>query len=86
MKHINLDREDEAIQRFVRSLPDDPEGSVLELHGVPVCRVLPPEEEKIDPVRLEAAIRNRREASRRLNEDWGAVDREAWEGPADGQE
>jgi hypothetical protein len=42
VKHISLDREDERIQQFLCSLPLDPEGSVLELHGQPVLRVLPP--------------------------------------------
>jgi hypothetical protein len=41
MKHINLDAYDDAIKRFVLSLPPDPGGAVLELGGRPVAHVLP---------------------------------------------
>ena len=41
MKHLSLDRESKAIKKFVRSLPIDPEGTLLELEGEPVLRVLP---------------------------------------------
>jgi hypothetical protein len=79
VKHINLDREDERIKRFVRSLPIDPDGSVLEINGEPVVRVLPVVDEPVDDKMLREAIRNRRTASRMLNKEWEAVDRETWE-------
>src|SRR5262245_17637830 len=41
MSHINLDSQDEAIKRFVLSLPHDPKGMVLELNGRAVVRVTP---------------------------------------------
>ena len=41
MNHVNLDTSDEAVKRFVLSLPTDPGGSVLELGGRPVAHVLP---------------------------------------------
>lgn len=78
MKHISLDREDERIQEFVRSLPLDPEGSILELQGKAVLRVLPINTPTVDPAALKAAILERRGESRELNAEWEAVDRETW--------
>ncbi|HTE19954.1 MAG TPA: hypothetical protein VK689_16440 [Armatimonadota bacterium] len=83
MKHIDLDADDERIKEFVLSLPVEPDGAVLTLGGEPVLRVLPIVNEPVDPARLKTAILRRRGNSRRLNEDWQAVDREVWdEGPA----
>jgi len=79
VKHINLDREDKRIQQFVRSLPLDPDGSILELQGEPVLRVLPVSSDAVDLVALKAAILERRRESRDLNADWESVDRETWE-------
>ena len=78
MNQIDLDANDERIKEFVLSLPVDPDGAVLQLRGEPVLRVLPVVKEPIDPVRLKAAILKRRAKSRRLNEEWQAVDQEAW--------
>jgi hypothetical protein len=41
MTHIALDSQDEAIKRFVLSLPVDPQGAILELNGRAVVHVLP---------------------------------------------
>lgn len=41
MNHISLDSQDEAVKRFVLSLPADPHGSILELGGQAVVCVLP---------------------------------------------
>ena len=41
MNHISLDSQDEAVKRFVLSLPADPQGSILELGGQPIVCVLP---------------------------------------------
>ncbi len=41
MKHIDLNTQEEAIQRFFQSLPVDREGALVELKGHPVARVLP---------------------------------------------
>jgi len=79
MKHVSLDRESKAIKKFVRSLPVDPEGTLLELEGEPVLRVLPVDEEAVDPRKLKAAILSRRDRSRELNREWEVVDRETWE-------
>lgn len=86
VRHIKLDKESAQIQRFVLSLPVDPAGSILELNGDPVLRVLPitAEEESVDKAKLSAAIRRRRDESRRLNDEWAAVDRDAWNRSADG--
>lgn len=81
MKHIPLDTEDEHVQQFVLSLELDQDGSVLELRGKPVARVLPIRRTatEYDEAKLKAAIIARRDESRRLNEDWEHVDRDAWE-------
>ena len=42
MKHIPLDSQDEAVKRFILSVPIDAEGSVLELNGQPVACLVPP--------------------------------------------
>jgi hypothetical protein len=39
--HINLDTQDDAVKKFFLSLPHDPQGSVLELNGRALARVLP---------------------------------------------
>jgi hypothetical protein len=78
MKHIKLDRKDDNIKKFVRSLSKNSTGSILELDGEIVLTVLPVNEEPIAPKKLKAAIRRRRDQSRELNKDWEAVDREMW--------
>lgn len=81
MKHINLDREEPLVRDFVRSLPMDAEGSVLEIRGKPVAQVLPLPARRINRAKLKAAILKRRAASRRLNADWEVVDGETWSSP-----
>jgi len=41
MKHVNLNGQDKSVRDFVLSVAADPEGSVLELDGRPVARMLP---------------------------------------------
>jgi hypothetical protein len=41
VNHISLDNEDDAVKRFVLSLPVDANGSVLELEGLAVACVVP---------------------------------------------
>jgi hypothetical protein len=41
VKHINLDGQNEILKQFFLSLPGDPDGSVVELGGQAVARVLP---------------------------------------------
>ncbi len=48
MNHIALDKEEEAVKRFVLSLPVDANGSVLELEGRAVACVLPVVEGPVD--------------------------------------
>ena len=79
LAHISLDHEDERIKHFVRSLPVGPDGSVLELDGRALLRVLPAAAEPVDAARLAAAIRRRRDASRALNAEWEAADRALWD-------
>jgi hypothetical protein len=40
VKHIELNRQGEAIKQFFLALPVDPEGSVVELDGCAVARVV----------------------------------------------
>ncbi len=47
MNHIALDKEDEAIKRFVLSLPVGANGAVLELDGRAVACVVPVMEEPL---------------------------------------
>jgi hypothetical protein len=41
MTHIELNRQGDAIKKFFLTLPVDPEGSVVELDGRAVARVVP---------------------------------------------
>lgn len=41
MKHINLNGQDKSVRDFVLSVAADPDGSVLELDGRPVARMVP---------------------------------------------
>jgi hypothetical protein len=79
MKRINLDREAEQIKHFIRSLAAESDGTLLELGGEPVVKVLPVVKKPVDRTKLKAAILKRRNESRQLNEEWQAVDREMWE-------
>ncbi len=81
VRHIKLDRQTAQVKQFVLSLSIDPEGSILELKGEPVLRVLPVVEQvqAVDKAKLKAAILRRRDESRSLNDEWQAVDREAWQ-------
>lgn len=81
IRHIKLDRETPQIKHFVLSLPVDHDGSILELRGEPVLRILPvtAQEKVVDKVKLKAAILRRRSESRRLNKDWGDADRGVWD-------
>ena len=79
MKHIKLDRKDDKIKKFIRSLCKNSAGSILELEGEAVVKVLPMRDESIDRKKLRTAIRRRREESRHLNREWEEVDREMWD-------
>jgi hypothetical protein len=78
MKRVKLDRKTEEIKAFIRSLSGTTAGSILELDGKPVLKVMPVCEEAVDAAALKAALRKRRDESRRLNQDWADVDREQW--------
>ena len=77
VKHIDLDAEAEQVKEFVLSLQLGPAGSLLEVDGKPVARVLPVNHAS-DQDKVKAAILARRDESRRLNADWEHVDDEAW--------
>jgi hypothetical protein len=77
-RRIKLDRESEQVKKFVRSLPVDPRGSILELHGRPVLRVLPAAVATFDAKKLKAALLRRRAESRRTNAEWQHADAEVW--------
>jgi hypothetical protein len=48
VNHIALDKEDDAVKRFVLTLPVAPDGSVLELDGRAVACVVPIVEAPVD--------------------------------------
>jgi len=79
MKRIVLDRKDARIRKFVRALAAEPNGSVVELRGKALFRIVPAASPAVDRAKLKAAILRRRAKSRRLNAGWEAVDREMWE-------
>ena len=81
MRHIKLDKQNAQIKQFVLSLPVDADGSILELKGEPVLRVLRvlEREQEVDQAKLKAAILRRRNESRRLNDEWQAADQEVWD-------
>ena len=78
MKHIELGNQTEPVRQFVLSLDLEPDGSMLELDGQPIARVVPPRE-PVDREQLKAAILARRDQSRKLNDDWHDADHEIWE-------
>jgi hypothetical protein len=49
------------------------------LEGEPVLKVQSVKDESIDRNKLRAAIRRRRDESRRINKEWEEVDREMWD-------
>ena len=53
MNHIRLDAEDDHVKQFFRSLPVDPQGSVLELEGRTVACILPSAPDQIENGREE---------------------------------
>ena len=90
MNHVDLSCASEQVQQFIRSLPLERDGCILVVDGKPLLKVVPLTEVVVDRAKLKAAIRRRRDESRKLNEEWEAVDREMWEKiaaserPADG--
>ncbi|MCI0684223.1 MAG: hypothetical protein L0Y71_19105 [Gemmataceae bacterium] len=78
MKRVDLDKHDKKIRDFIRSLGTNADGAILELEGKPVLKALPVKKSPVNNSRLRAAIRKRRDESRRLMSEWEAVDREMW--------
>ncbi len=60
VNHIALDKEDEAVKRFVLSLPVDANGSVLELDGRAVACVVPVVEEPVEANGVWSEAKNAR--------------------------
>ncbi len=60
MNHIALDKEDEAIKRFVLSLPVAADGSVLELDGRAVACVVPVVEKPLEECTAWSEAKNAR--------------------------
>src|SRR5450759_2469932 len=63
VNHIALDKEDEAVKRFVLSLPVDANGSVLELEGRAVACVVPVVEEPVEANGAWSEAKNARPVS-----------------------
>lgn len=81
VRHISLNTQDKLVREFLLSLNLDSNGTVLELNGEPMARVLPivSQSQAVDREQLKAAILARREESRALNESWQDADRELQE-------
>jgi hypothetical protein len=79
MKHVPLDKKGKQIKDFVRELSSDGNGCILELDGISLVQVTPIKKIRGDKAKLKKAILARRDESRKLNEDWQAVDLEMWE-------
>jgi hypothetical protein len=80
LKRVNIDRQSKEIQDFIRNLPvTHKEGCLLIINGKPLIKVVANTDIPVDRKKLVAAIRARRDASRRLNQEWEAADRELWQ-------
>ena len=80
VRHIDLDQQDEHVKQFVLALHLDADGSVLEVGGKPVARVLPVAGEvAVEREKIKAAILARRDESRKLNAEWEDADRQVWD-------
>lgn len=79
MKHIDVDQQDKKVRDFLRALSESAEGAILEVGGKPVLKVVPVVGPPIDAARIRAAIRKRRDESRKLNAEWEAADQEVWD-------
>jgi len=53
MTHVNIDRQPEAVKEFFKSLALSPEGSVVEMNGRPLARMLPADANVKNSERLE---------------------------------
>jgi hypothetical protein len=60
MTHISLDDQPAAVRDFFLSLPVEPNGSVVEINGRPLARVLPPASADTGTAAAWSAERNRR--------------------------
>jgi hypothetical protein len=58
--HILRDSQDEAVKRFFLWLPDDSQGSVVEVNGRPIACVLPPPKSLNGTTEWSDAKNNRR--------------------------
>ena len=67
MKNIDLDREDEHVKQFVKSLTVDPDGALLRLNGQPLVKVTPPY--GMSAAEKKALIDERRELMRQAREN-----------------
>ena len=67
MKAISLDREDDGVKQFIRTLPLQPGGVELPLNGEVICKVIAPQQlsdAERDAI-LEAGWQRVRQAQRR---------------------
>lgn len=60
--HVNIDRQPDAVKNFFTSLSLTPEGSLVELNGRPVVRVMPapPSSDEADETEWTPAMNHRR--------------------------
>jgi hypothetical protein len=67
MKHITVDRENDQVKEFLRTLPLEPDGVELELNGRVICKIVAPGQltsQERDAI-LEAGWQRVREAQER---------------------
>jgi hypothetical protein len=64
MEHIDLTIQEEAIKQFFLALPSDPEGSMVELNGKPVARIMPVHAPEADEGQEGTAWNGRKNARR----------------------
>lgn len=79
MKRVEINTQPAEVQEFLRCLPLDHEGCILQLEGKALLKVLPITEAAVNKSKLKAAILKRRAESRKTNEDWEQVDRQMWD-------
>jgi hypothetical protein len=79
VKRMSLDTADATVREFVHRVAEAREPVILEMDGEEILQAAPPRTSLIDREELKAAILARRDESRRLNDEWEAVDREVWE-------
>jgi hypothetical protein len=84
LMHVSLDRENELVKQFIRSLPLASEAIDLELDGQVICKVVPPTDDSEQRTMIERGrelVRRARERNR--DEPSKVIEREVCEAVRD---